>query len=211
MSLGNYFAGAVVMPYQRFLASAQTLRYDIELLRRRFEASFEQVCHRLTTLQRPGERGAPFSLLRIDRAGNISKRFSSGIPFARFGNACPLLSVFDAFRFPGTIRAQLAAMPDGATYLCLARDVVRGRIGHRQEPPQPLAITLICDAAYAKDIVYADGLALDPAEATPIGPTCRLCERLDCTHRAFPPLGQRLALDENTRTTSPFGLLPRND
>jgi XRE family transcriptional regulator, fatty acid utilization regulator len=211
MSLGNYFAGAVVMPYERFLASAQGLRYDIELLTRRFEASFEQVCHRLTTLQRPGARGVPFSLLRIDRAGNISKRFSSGIPFARFGNACPLLNVFDAFRFPGTIRAQLAAMPDGSTYLCLARDVVRGRIGHRQEPPQPLAITLICDAAYAKDIVYADGLALDPAQATPIGPTCRLCDRLDCTHRAFPPLGQRLALDENTRTTSPFGLLPRND
>ncbi|HUH85313.1 MAG TPA: short-chain fatty acyl-CoA regulator family protein [Stellaceae bacterium] len=211
MSLGNYFAGAVVMPYQRFLASAQALRYDIELMSRRFEASFEKICHRLTTLQRPGARGVPFSLLRIDRAGNISKRFSSGIPIARFGNACPLLNVFDAFRFPGAIRAQLAAMPDGATYLCLARDMVRGRIGHRQEPPQPLAITLICDAAYAKDIVYADGLTLDPAQATPIGPTCRLCERLECTHRAFPPLGQRLAIDENTRTTSPFGLLPLND
>ena len=210
IGLVNYFAGAVMMPYQPFLAAAQALRYDIEMLMRRFEASFEQVCHRLTTLQRPGARGVPFSLLRVDKAGNVSKRFSAGFPFARFGNACPLLAVFDAFRFPGAIRAEFARMPDGATYFCLARDVLRPGGGHRQ-PPQQLAIMLACEAGHAKELVYADGIA--PAEggaATPIGPTCRLCERLDCTHRAFPPLGQRLAIDENIRAASPFGL-PRAD
>ena len=200
----NYFAGAVMMPYQPFLAAAQTLRYDIEILMRRFDASFEQVCHRLTTLQRPGARGVAFSLLRVDKAGNVSKRFSAGLAFARFGNACPRLAVFDAFRHPGTIRGELARMPDGATYFCLARDVLRPGGGHL-EPPQQLAITLACDAAHAKELVYADGVDLAGA-ATPIGPTCRLCERLDCTHRAFPPLGQRLALDENSRSSSPFGL-----
>ena len=209
VGLANYFAGAVMMPYQPFLAAAQALRYDIEILLRRFDASFEQVCHRLTTLQRPGARGVPFSLLRVDKAGNVSKRFSSGIPFARFGNACPRLNVFDAFRFPDTIRGELARLPDGATYFCLARDVMRPGGGHRQ-PPQQLAITLACDVTHAPHLVYAEGIDLaENGAATPIGPTCRLCERLDCTHRAFPPLGQRLTIDENIRATSPFGLLPR--
>jgi hypothetical protein len=206
IGLANYFAGALLMPYQPFLASAQALRYDIEVLMRRFDASFEQVCHRLTTLQRSGARGVPFSLLRIDKAGNISKRFSAGISFARFGNACPRLILFDAFRFPGTIHAQVAKMPDGALYFCLARDVTRPG-GSHHEAPQQLAITLICDGAHAKELVYADRFDLGDGEAaTPIGPTCRLCERLDCTHRAFPPLGQRVALDENIRALSPFGL-----
>jgi XRE family transcriptional regulator, fatty acid utilization regulator len=207
IGLANYFAGAMLMPYQPFLAAAQTQRHDLEILMRRFDASFEQVCHRLTTLQRPGARGIPFSLLRVDKAGNVSKRFSAGIPFARFGNACPRLALFDAFRFPGTIRTQLAKMPDGALYFCLARDVTRPGGTHR-EPPQQLAVTLICDQAHAKELVYADRLDLgsDGEAATPIGPTCRLCERLECTHRAFPPLGQGLALDENIRTLSPFGL-----
>jgi predicted transcriptional regulator/transcriptional regulator with XRE-family HTH domain len=206
IGLANYFAGAMLMPYQPFLAAAQGLRHDLEVLMRRFDASFEQVCHRLTTLQRSGARGIPFSLLRVDKAGNVSKRFSAGIPFARFGNACPRLALFDAFRFPGTIRTQLAKMPDGAVYFCLARDVARPGGTHR-EPPQQLAITLICDAAHAKELVYADRLDVGDGEtATPIGPTCRLCERLDCTHRAFPPLGQGPALDENIRTLSPFGL-----
>ena len=210
IGFANYFAGAVMMPYQPFLAAAQALRYDIEVLMRRFDVSFEQACHRLTTLQRAGARGVPFSLLRVDRAGNVSKRFSAGIPFARFGNPCPRLNVFDAFRFSGTIRAELARMPDGATYLCLARDVMRPGGGHRQ-PPQPLAILLACDVAHAKDLVYGDGIEPEKPEPTPVGPTCRLCERLDCTHRAFPPLGQRVAIDENARGTSPFGMLPRAD
>ena len=210
VGLVNYFAGAVMMPYQRFLAAAQELRYDIEILMRRFDASFEQVCHRLTTLQRPGARGIPFSLLRVDKAGNVSKRFSSGIPFARFGNACPRLNVFDAFRFPGTIRGELARLLDGTTYFCLARDVMRPGGGHRQ-PPQQLAITLACDVVHAPALVYADGIDLsESGAATPIGSTCRLCERLDCTHRAFPPVGQRLVIDETMRASSPFGLLPRS-
>jgi len=56
------------------------------VLAQRFNAGFEQVCHRLTTLQRPNARGIPFFLLRVDNAGNVSKRFSSGtFPFSKFG------------------------------------------------------------------------------------------------------------------------------
>lgn len=209
IGLANYFAGAVIMPYQPFLAAAQAHRYDIEVLMRRFEASFEQVCHRLTTLQRPGGRGIPFSLLRVDKAGNVSKRFSAGMAFARFGNACPRLNLFDAFRFPDAIRGELARLPDGSSYFCLARAVVQGGGGHRQ-PPQVHAIMLACEAGHAGALVYADGLDLGAAaHANEIGPTCRLCERFDCGHRAYPPLGQRLLIDENSRALSPFGLLPR--
>jgi XRE family transcriptional regulator, fatty acid utilization regulator len=212
IGLANYFAGAVMMPYQPFLEAAQAVRYDIDVLRRRFATGFEQTCHRLTTLQRPGARGVPFSLLRVDKAGNVSKRYSAGgIPFARFGGACPRLLVFDAFRHPGTIRVQRAAMPDGSPYLCIARDVAR-HAGSFHRPPQQLAIMLSCDVAHAPLMVYGDGLAGGRLEetATPVGPTCRLCERLDCAERAFPPLAQRLNVDENVRGISSYAAVNRN-
>ena len=53
VTLAAYFAGAVMMPYDAFLESAKNLRYDLDLLARRFDTSLEQVCHRLTTLERP--------------------------------------------------------------------------------------------------------------------------------------------------------------
>ena len=72
----SYFAAAVMMPYARFLRGCEATGYDIELLQRRFGAGFEQVAHRLTTLQRVGARGLPFFMIRIDRAGQASKRYS---------------------------------------------------------------------------------------------------------------------------------------
>jgi transcriptional regulator with XRE-family HTH domain len=86
ITLANSFAAAVMMPYAAFLAAAEALSYDVHVLAQRFTAGFEQVCHRLTTLQRPNARGIPFFLLRVDNAGNVSKRFSSGtFPFSKFG------------------------------------------------------------------------------------------------------------------------------
>ncbi len=90
ISLAGYFAGAVLMPCEKFLKAAKKKRYDIELLCQRFDASYEQVSHRLTTTQRPGALGIPFFFIRIDPAGNISKRLSAGgFHFARYGGACP--------------------------------------------------------------------------------------------------------------------------
>lgn len=209
IGLANYFAGAVLMPYGRFIEAAQKVRYDIEILRRRFDASFEQVCHRLTTLQRPGTRGVPFFLIRVDSAGNVSKRFSgAGFHFARFGGGCPRWIVYEAFRTPGKVHTQLAQMPDGAHYFTLARTVVKASSGHLS-PPQLFAIALGCDIAHAGQIVYADGANLTALEAaTPIGVNCRLCPRLDCPQRAFPPLHHRLIVDENLRGLSPFLFAP---
>jgi predicted transcriptional regulator/transcriptional regulator with XRE-family HTH domain len=200
VGLVNYFAGAVLMPYEAILAAAREARYDIDVLGRRFDVSFEQVCHRLSTLQRPGARGVPFYLVRVDIAGNISKRFSAaGFHFSRFGGSCPRWIVFDAFRTPGLIRTQLARLPDGTAFFCIARTVSKESAGWHA-PASQLAIGLGCDIGHARELVYADGLDLERADAaTEIGVGCRLCERADCRQRAFPPLQHRLLLDERVK------------
>jgi len=204
ISLGNYFAGALLMPYRRFLENAKSLRYDIEHLGRRFGTSFEQVTHRLTTLQRPGERGIPFFFIRVDKAGNISKRFSAGrFHFSRFGGTCPLWQVHDTFTTPGRIVSQIIRMPDDTTYFSVARTV--RRVGALYgEPEQQLAIGLGCDIAYARELVYAKGHDLEQPDATPIGANCRLCERPACPQRANPPLTRNLVLDERSRGISAY-------
>jgi predicted transcriptional regulator/transcriptional regulator with XRE-family HTH domain len=200
VALASYFAGAVLMPYEAFLDAARALRYDVELLERRFEVSFEQVCHRLTTMRRPGNTGVPFHFIRVDIAGNISKRFSaSGIQFARFSGLCPRWNVHSAFMTPGMVRIQLSRMPDGTTYLCVARTVRQSMGGFGAAHPL-LAISLGCEVSHARHLVYGDSLDLEnPKAAVPIGITCRLCERLDCDQRAFPPIQRRLGIDENVR------------
>lgn len=205
VALANYFAGAVLMPYEPFVSAARELRYDIELLQHRFGAGFEQVCHRLTTLHRPGAKGVPFHMVRVDLAGNISKRFSaSGIRFARYGGACPLWNVHAAFMTPGSIRAQLSRMSDGATYFSVARTITKAGGGHRV-PQSYFAIELGCEVSHARELVYADGLSIDnPEAAVPVGVNCRLCERMDCRQRAFPPLHHRLDVDVNVRGLSAY-------
>jgi predicted transcriptional regulator len=203
VALANYFAGAVLMPYDAFLGAARLERYDIDLLGHRFRTTFEQTCHRLTTLRRPGHEGIPFHMMRIDIAGNVSKRFSaSGLRFARFSGACPRWNVFEAFLTPGMVRTQLSQFPDGGIYFDLAR-TVRKQSGGFHAPTTRYAIALGCDVAHARELVYADGLDLSSRDAlVPVGPSCRLCERLDCEQRAFPPLQYPLTVNEHTRGVS---------
>jgi len=203
--LAGYFAGAVMMPYERFHGAARELRYDIEILQHRFGASFEQVCHRLTTLQRSGARGVPFFFVRVDNAGNVSKRLSAGgMQLARFGGTCPRLVVHDAFNRPGAILTQQAAMPDGAGFLIVARTVDPIAGGFGRQGPQ-LAVAVGCDVAHARNVVYGDGLDLKRQDAAvPVGVSCRVCERLDCAQRAHPPLNHRLKFDEGVRRLAPF-------
>ncbi|NTW84942.1 MAG: DUF2083 domain-containing protein [Holophagaceae bacterium] len=201
VALANYFASAVLMPYEPFLRAARTERYDIDILARRFQTSFEQVCHRLTSLRRPGLEGVPFHFLRIDIAGNISKSFSaSGIRFARFSGACPRWNAHAAFLTPGLIRTQISEMPDGRKYFCIARTLQKDTGGYRGQHAMQ-AVGLGCEMGYAKDLIYADGLRLDQPPV-PIGVTCRLCERTDCEQRAFPPMQQAFKIEENLRRTS---------
>jgi predicted transcriptional regulator len=199
-----------MMPYARFAEAAHATRHELDVLQHRFSASFEQVCHRLTTLRRPGVEGVPFHLIRVDVAGNISKRFGgSGIQIARFGAACPRWNVYDAFATPGMLRVQVSQMPDGSSFFCVAKTI--SPIG-RQTRPRPigvrlhrLAIGLGCPLSYAKEVTYADGLTLDdPNIVTPIGVSCRVCERVNCPERATPSHSYKLVVDENRRGLSAY-------
>lgn len=204
-ALANYCAAAILMPYDRFLAAAQEVRYDVDLLAQQFGASFEQVCHRLTTLQRPGAKGLPFHMVRADIAGNISKRFSlSGIHIPRHTGACPRWNVYTAFLHPGHIHVQISEMPDRKRYFCLARTIIKGenRYGAQQ---RHLSIGLGVEIAYARQLVYADGIHLDEERnVVPIGVSCRTCPRLECSERAFPPANHKLNLDANKRAVSAY-------
>ena len=189
LALSNYFAGAVLMPYRGFLDAAEAMAYDIERLAHRFGVGFEAVCHRLSTLQRPGAPGLPFFFMRVDRAGNVSKRQSAtDFHFSRIGGTCPLWIVYEAFSHPTQVLTQVARMPDGRTYLWIARQVHSGPAGFRA-PGKTFAVALGCDIAQAQRLVYSKGLELrDPAAAAAIGTGCKTCERADCPQRAFPSM-----------------------
>jgi predicted transcriptional regulator/transcriptional regulator with XRE-family HTH domain len=208
IGLLNYTAGALLMPYAAFREAARALRHDMEAVAARFGVSFEQACNRLSTLQRPGARGVPFFFLRVDPAGNVSKRFSAaGFPFARYGGSCPRWVVHTAFAQPGSVQVQVAELPDGATYLCFARSLARPAL-RWGEPRAVHVIAMGCAITHAAAVAYADGLDLDRARVG-IGLSCRLCDRPDCRSRAFPPLEHRLALDPMTAGAAPFRFEPK--
>ncbi|WP_299014436.1 short-chain fatty acyl-CoA regulator family protein [uncultured Caulobacter sp.] len=201
----NYAAGALLLPYGNFRETARKVRHDIEQLGLIFQVSLEQVFHRLSTLQRPGARGVPFYFVRLDRAGNITKRHSATrFQFARFGGTCPMWNVHDAFSRPDAWMVQLAEMPDGLRYVCVAKGVVKPS-GAYLEADRRYALGLGCEVQYADQLVYADGLDLSGPSA-PIGVSCRICERSDCSQRAFPPVDRRFEVLENDRRWVPFKL-----
>ena len=205
ISLMNYFAAALIMPYDDFLNSAKKYKYDVEILMHQFAASFEQITHRLTNLQRPGNKGVPFHFLKTDIAGNISKRFSlSGIHIPRHGGSCPRWNVYTAFLSPGKIHPQISRMPDGKVYFCIARAYEKGIERHGM-PRSFVSIGLGCDVQYSKELTYSEGMDLSNKNLeTPIGVSCRICPRVDCQQRAFPPLDKDLRLDVTYRGTSPY-------
>ncbi|MFE6051886.1 short-chain fatty acyl-CoA regulator family protein [Kitasatospora sp. NPDC056446] len=209
IGLANYFAAALVLPYTAFHAQAETARYDIEHLADHFGVGYETVCHRLSTLQRSGLRGVPFSFVRVDRAGNVSKRQSAtAFHFSRTGGTCPLWNVYDAFAAPGRVHVQVAAMPDGRRYLWTARAVTRSPGGWGR-PGKTFAIGLGCELRHAARLVYSAGLDLgDEAAATPIGLGCKVCERPACPQRSAPAIGLPLAVDEHTSTFVPYAAQP---
>ncbi|MEU9129951.1 short-chain fatty acyl-CoA regulator family protein [Kitasatospora sp. NPDC048540] len=207
IGLANYFAAALVLPYRVFHDAAEAARYDIEHLADHFGVGYETVCHRLSTLQRPGRRGVPFSFVRVDRAGNVSKRQSAtAFHFSRTGGTCPLWNVYDAFAAPGRVHVQVAAMPDGRRYLWTARAVTRSPGGWGR-PGKTFAVGLGCELRHAGRLVYAAGLDLgDEAAATPIGLGCKVCERPACPQRSAPAIGRALAVDEHTSTFVPYAV-----
>ena len=204
LGMANYFAAAVVLPYRQFHDVSENFRYDIERLSAFYQVSYETICHRLSTMQRPSMRGVPFSFVRVDRAGNMSKRQSAtGFHFSSAGGTCPLWNVYETFANPGKILVQIAQMPDGRSYMWVARTVER-RASRYGQPGKTFAIGLGCEVRHASRLVYSKGLDLSSHSATPIGAGCRVCERDNCPQRAFPALGRALDLDEHRSTVSPY-------
>lgn len=187
--LASYLASAVLMPYDEFLAAAQASRYDIDHLAHHFGASFEQVCHRLVALHRAGAAGIPFGLMRTDAAGFTSKRFPlPQLALPRHGPACPMWAIYQAFLVPGTVVRQLVEFPAGDRLLFVARTVEKPRPAFTS-PRRIVSVMLVCDALYADQTIYGDGLDLSSsAPAVPVGPGCRLCTRRDCLYREEDPI-----------------------
>jgi XRE family transcriptional regulator, fatty acid utilization regulator len=197
--LTNYAAAALIMPYARFLSAAEESRYDMDLLQRRFGASYEQTAHRLTTLARSGERGVPFFLLKVDIAGTISKRFAGeGMPLAQFGGGCPRWNAWRAFHMPERSVADIVEMPDGERYITFTRAVP-----HSLDPQAKSvqAIALGCHVKHAARLIAADML---PDQPNLIGPACHICPRVACPDRALPPITRSLAVSQYQRGPTPY-------
>lgn len=207
VALTNYFAAALLMPYALFAAEARRVRHDLARLTHLFGTSYEQVCHRLSTLQRTGAKGVPVYFVKLDRAGNIVKRHSSmRFQFARYGGACPLWNVHEAFEAPERILVQQAEMPDGTRYLCLAKALIKPPRQHGGQT-QRFAIGLGCAISDAQHFVYADEIDLrGRSGVAKIGVSCRLCAREDCVQRSAPPLSRRIRLTHEARETLPYGV-----
>lgn len=203
-ALANYFAGACLFPYDLLYEAAEELHYDIELMQQKFGASYEQICHRLTTLHKPEKSGIPFHLIRTDIAGNISKRYSaSGLRIPRYGSACPRWVVHASYLTPGIICTQISEMLDGSQFFSIARTVTKPSLGFKH-PKRHYAISIGCEISHAHRLIYADGMNLAaPKTVMPVGISCRLCDRSDCSHRAAPPPAQSAKLNTSQRNISP--------
>jgi predicted transcriptional regulator/transcriptional regulator with XRE-family HTH domain len=200
VELANYFAAAYLMPYEPFLREAESMAYDIDRLAARFGVSFEQTCHRLTTLQRPGAQGVPFFFLRVDKAGNVTKRFNStSFHLAEYGGACPVWKVHMAFRLAGVIIPQFVELPDGDRYFTINRTVDRPTVNFETQDHR-LAISLGCELQYAKKLGYAAAFNVDDERMfSRIGINCHVCPRQACSQRAHQPVFMDLPLDTSRR------------
>jgi predicted transcriptional regulator len=204
VELANYFAAAVLMPYRPFLREAQASKYDMDHLAARFGVSFEQACHRATTLQRPGAKGVPFFFLRIDKAGNVTKRFNAtDFQLAEYGGACPRLEVHSSFRTPGRILAQFVELPDASQFFVFSRTVDRPTFTRHSQDVR-LAVAIGCSLDHVGAIGYAEDLSLAAAKMTKIGINCRFCPRVDCDQRAHQAVILTDPIDETRRGSTRY-------
>ena len=200
IELANYFAAAYLMPYGPFHATAERTNYDVDRLAATFGVSFEQVCHRLTTLQREGAKGVPFFFLRVDKAGNVTKRFNAtSFNLAEYGGACPVWNVHTAFQTPGLIIPQFVEMPDGDRFFTISRTTDRP-VFSRSTQDRRLAVALGCELQHAHRIGYTAAFnMLDNELFSRIGINCHLCPRQACSQRAHQPFHIELPISTKRR------------
>ncbi|PWR03816.1 XRE family transcriptional regulator [Meridianimarinicoccus roseus] len=205
VELANYFAAAVLMPYDQIFQMAEATQYDIDRIATHFGVSFEQVSHRLTTLQRKGAQGVPFFFLRTDQAGNVTKRFNA-TPFtlAEQGGSCPVWNIHGAFSAPDVIIPQFVEMPDAGQFFTVSRTTNRPVIS-RHAQGRRLVVTLGCERTHVRRIGYAAPFNLDDkSSVAQIGTNCHVCPRRHCAQRAAEPLHVTLPVDANRRGSTRY-------
>lgn len=206
VELANYFAAAVLMPYRAFLSEAKASKYDFDHLAARFGVSFEQACHRSTTLQRPGAKGVPFFFLRVDKAGNVTKRFNAtGFHLAEYGGACPRLDVHTSFRSPGRILPQFVELPDSSQFFVFSRTVDRPTFTRHSQDVR-LAVAMGCSLEHVDQIGYAEDLSVVAARMTKVGINCRVCPRMECDQRAHQAVILSDPVDETRRGPTRYSM-----
>ncbi|MFN3674350.1 MAG: short-chain fatty acyl-CoA regulator family protein [Sphingomonas pseudosanguinis] len=202
--LGQYFAAALVMPYARFLRACEATGYDLPVLERRFAVSREQLAHRLTTLGRVGARGLPFFLMRLDRAGQVSKRYAGPAhpALVEAEGRCPLWRALSLVDRPGETLTELVEMEGGVRLLTMASGIEKAGRSISGVTAR-FVIVLGVEASLADGLAAARARDLKGA-ATPIGPGCRRCTRPDCPQRSHPPMGRSLLTTERERRVAPL-------
>ncbi len=186
----DYVAGALLMPYRRFLRACEQTAYDFPVLQRRFAVSFDQVAQRVTTLQRVGERGLPFFSARFGRTGRMVgfTAGASGAVYPLEGARWPAWAPYAAFESRGTMLTQAVTFSTGEAmpkhWFTIARTIeVDGAACSARR-----AIVLGIEARFAGELAQARGISLDPADAVPLGVGCPRCGRADCLTPAPPRL-----------------------
>lgn len=178
---------------------ARASKYDFGHIATRFGVSFEQACHRATTLQRNGAQGVPVFFLRIDKGGNVTKPIiATWFHLAEFGGACPRLDVHTSFRTPGRIVPQFVGMPDREQFFVISRTVDRPTWARHSQDSR-LAVAMGCAVAFVAEIGYAEGFSTAEARMTPIRINCCLCPRSHCDQRAHHAAVPTRPLDERRR------------
>ncbi|MEM9786993.1 MAG: short-chain fatty acyl-CoA regulator family protein [Pseudomonadota bacterium] len=205
VELANYFAAALLMPYAPFLKLAEASEYDVDRLAAKFGVTFEMACQRLTTMQRKGAQGVPFFFLRIDRAGNVTKRFNA-TPFtlAEQGGSCPVWNIHTAFAAPGMIVPQFVELPDSGQFFTISRTTDRP-VMNRYNMDRRLVVALGCERTHVKRVGYASPFNLaDETSIAKIGINCHICPRQACAQRAHEPLHVNLPVDANRRGSTRY-------
>jgi len=205
VELANYFAAAFMMPYTPFLALAERTGYDIDHIAATFGVSYEMACHRLTTMQRGGAQGVPFFFLRLDRAGNVTKRFNAtSFSLADKGGSCPVWNIHSAFAAPETIIPQFVELPDAGQFFTFSRTTGRP-VTSRHTQDRRRVVTLGCERMHAERIGYAQMMrVVDDAYVAKIGINCHICPRQACSQRAHEPMHLNLHIDANRRGSTRY-------
>ncbi|MEM9500948.1 MAG: short-chain fatty acyl-CoA regulator family protein [Pseudomonadota bacterium] len=192
----DYLAGALLMPYRRFLRACEQTGYDLAVLQRRFASSFDQVAQRLTSMQRVGERGLPFFSARFGRTGRMVAftAGASGAVYPLDGARWPAWAPYAAFEARGTMLTQAVTFGEGEAapkhWLTIARTIEVDGVACSARR----AVVLGLEARFAGELAQARGISLDPTDAVPLGVGCPRCGRADCLTPAPARLARTLDL-----------------